>query len=227
VVALAQGHAPSPEQPLEIPADPEAAPVEVKLELPSGGRVHGVVVSKGSGQPLAQARVGREGLLGGEGAAVPLIATSVTDEQGAFELTGIGPGLLSLSVSARDHHGRILSGLSVGADATLGPLRVELTPTAPGEDPRIELVGIGAVLAASGDALVIRQILPGGGAAEVGLVPGDAILGIDGQGVVELGFEGAIGRIRGPEGTTVRLQVRRAGADEPVTFDVPRRPLKN
>jgi hypothetical protein len=164
--------------------------------------------------------------LGEGGAAVPTLATSVTDGQGGFELRGLGAGTFSLSASAADHHGRVLSGLALAEGGTLGPLQVQLTPTRPGEQPRIELVGIGAVLAAQGDALVIGQVLPGGGAAEAGLAPGDAVLSVDGQSVVELGFEGAIGRIRGPEGTTVRLEVRPAGAADPVIMDVPRRPLK-
>ena len=45
------------------------------------------------------------------------------------------------------------------------------------------------------------QVLPGGGAAEAGLLPGDGILRVDGQAVAALGFTEAIQRIRGPEGS--------------------------
>ena len=48
---------------------------------------------------------------------------------------------------------------------------------------------------------------------DVGLASGDQILAIDGMPVARLGYEGAIGVIRGPEGTTVVLRVRRNGRE--------------
>jgi len=50
-----------------------------------------------------------------------------------------------------------------------------------------------------------------GGAAEAGLVAGDLILRIDGRPVAELGFQNAIQALRGPEDSSVQLQVRRPG----------------
>jgi C-terminal processing protease CtpA/Prc len=79
------------------------------------------------------------------------------------------------------------------------------------------------VLAAQGDALVIGRVLEGGGAAEVGLAVGDAVLAVDGVPVQTLGFQGSIEWIRGPEGSTVRLTVRRGDAGAPTEIDVPRR----
>jgi carboxyl-terminal processing protease len=70
------------------------------------------------------------------------------------------------------------------------------------------------VLTPQYDALALVQVMPGGGAAEAGLVPGDAVVSIDGTAVVQLGFPVAIGRIRGPENSRVVLGVRRgAGGD--------------
>jgi C-terminal processing protease CtpA/Prc len=54
------------------------------------------------------------------------------------------------------------------------------------------------------------------------LVAGDGILSIDGAPAAKLGFAGGIERIRGPEGTTVRLEVRR-GDGTVVVLDAPRR----
>jgi hypothetical protein len=65
------------------------------------------------------------------------------------------------------------------------------------------------VLTAREDALVLGQIIEGGGAAEAGLAVGDGILRIDGVPVVEMGFPGAINRIRGPENSRVVLSIRR------------------
>ncbi|TMB10581.1 MAG: PDZ domain-containing protein [Deltaproteobacteria bacterium] len=72
-----------------------------------------------------------------------------------------------------------------------------------------ELTGIGAVLRPRGDVLRIQQVVPNGGAADAGLGPGDAIVAIDGTRVTELGFDRATGAIRGLEGTTVTLRIRR------------------
>jgi C-terminal processing protease CtpA/Prc len=91
----------------------------------------------------------------------------------------------------------------------------------PGEEPRTELAGIGVSISPRGDALTVTGIAPGGGAAEAGLARGDVILRIDGRPVGELGFGGSVDAIRGAEGTSVLLTLRRGQS----TFDVrvPRR----
>ncbi|TMB10549.1 MAG: PDZ domain-containing protein, partial [Deltaproteobacteria bacterium] len=108
---------------------------------------------------------------------------------------------------------------------TLGPLPEEgdypsvaigLTPRASGDDASVELTGIGAVLEARREWLAIVGVVPGGGATDAGLVPGDQIVAIDGTPVARLGYEGAIGVIRGPEGTTVVLRIRRDGLESDV-----------
>ena len=105
--------------------------------------------------------------------------------------------------------------------AKRAPVEIALRPLAPGEEPRTELAGIGVGIAPRGEALVVTSVSPGGGAAEAGLRPGDAILRVDGEAVTELGFGGAVNAIRGPEGTSVLLSIRRGDR----TFDVrvPRR----
>ena len=94
-----------------------------------------------------------------------------------------------------------------------------------GEEPKLELTGIGAALTPKDEVLLIGRVLPGGGAAEAGLVPGDAILSVDGIPVVKLGFNGCIQRIRGPEGSTVLLAVRKAGGEE-IQLEVYRRKIR-
>lgn len=154
--------------------------------------------------------------------ATPIVAEATTDAAGRFALEGLAEGLRSVSAMAAGHHGRLLSGLAVSEGGDIGPVTIELAPVKPGEDPRMELTGIGAVLSARGDALVIGQVMPGGGAAAAGLAPGDAIVAIDGAGVVDVGFEPAIQRIRGPEGSVVILSVRKGGEGTPVEIAVRR-----
>jgi carboxyl-terminal processing protease len=93
---------------------------------------------------------------------------------------------------------------------------------APGELPALELTGIGAVITAKGDILLIGKVLKGNGAEAAGLVTGDVIVTVDGEGVADLGFQGSIQHIRGPEGSTVELGVLKQGAGEPVLVDVQR-----
>ena len=203
VVASAPGYAPS------APVDAVArsgAPTVVVVRLTRGGRIVGRVVSAGPrGAPIEGARVTLEGRLGSGPSAVPLETSALTDHAGAFLLAGVVPGLHSIVAWAEAHHGRIRSGLQLAADAELDAGTIDLTPLAEGEHPQLELAGIGAVLAAEGDALVIGQVLDGGGAAAAGLVIGDGIVEVDGVPVVDLGFGGTIERIRGPEGGVVPL----------------------
>jgi len=127
-------------------------------------------------------------------------------------------------VAAAGHHARIVGGLDTAPGETRGPVDVALRPAGDDEQPRVDLVGIGVVLAARGDALSVVEVLDGSGAAEAGLAPGDLVLAVDGTPATELGYAGAVQAIRGPEGTTVLLTVRRGDR----TFDVraPRRMVR-
>ncbi len=223
VTGVAQGYAPSSEVLVYLTPD---RPTEADVLLRAGGTIRGRVTSGEHGSPIVGARASLEGRLGGggEGESITTSTSATTDRAGRFAISGVAPGAFSLFVAAEGHHGRILSGLSMPEGGAV-TADVDLTPTEPGEEPRIELAGVGAVLSASGDVLVIGQVIAGGGAAEVGLVPGDAILAVDGTPVTDLGFAGSIDRIRGPEGSSVVLRVRRA--DGTVTdLAVPRRRVR-
>ncbi|WNG40021.1 signal protein PDZ [Archangium violaceum] len=206
--AAASGYAPS-EANVEVPQG-ASGPVTTDLSLARGAKMAGRVVEEGSGIPLERARISVEGV-GAGGGALSLRYDALTDARGDFTLDGLPPGELSLFVSADGHHSRILSGITVRGD-TAPPLTIELRKTDEGEEPQIELVGIGAVLAPREDALVLGEVAPGGGAAEAGLVTGDSIVHIDGHPVVEMGFANAVQRIRGPEGSRLVLGVRKASA---------------
>ena len=108
--------------------------------------------------------------------------------------------------------------------ATIGPITIALTPLAEGEEPKVELVGIGTALSADGDALRVNQVFPGSGAEAAGIVVGDHVTAIDGVPVGPLGIEGAIARIRGVAGTTVSVTLRRG--DQTLQLVVERRKIK-
>ncbi len=220
VTAVAEGYAAAPER--EVAVDSDAS---VDFTLSRGGKLVGFVRSRKTNAPLERARVSLEDRYGSNGAAASISSVATTDRDGRFELTGIASGTRSVLAAAEGHHGRVIGGLAFGE--SVGPIEIALSPVAEGEEPRIELVGIGAILAAKDDVLIVGKVAPGGGAAEAGLAIGDALLSIDGIPIVNLGFGGAIARIRGAEGTTVSLLVRRAAGGEPLLIGVVRRPIKS
>jgi hypothetical protein len=215
VVVVAPGRAPS------IPANVELEAgwsKHVDVHLGRGALVSGTVVDRLSQRPLDGARLSLE-----QRTDEPMMAQALarTDDRGRFTLQGLPSGRHSLFVVAAEHDARLLS-VDLNANVAAGPLIIDLAPVADGGAPQLELVGIGAVLKTAGDALIIERVMPGGGAAEVGLVAGDLVLRIDGTPTSTLGFGGAIERIRGSQDTTVSLEVKRAsGMVELVT--TPRR----
>ncbi|MBI5543819.1 MAG: sigma-70 family RNA polymerase sigma factor [Deltaproteobacteria bacterium] len=225
VLISAQGFAPADPLRVEVPVPPALAePALVRLLL--GATLRGRVISAGDGRSLGNARVTLQRDQGIGPSALPLAASTVTVADGAFELVGLPEGDSSVLVAASGHHGRIIGGLRARQGDVLGPLTFDLTPTKEGEDPTLELAGIGAVLKATGDFLQVERVISGGGAQEQGLAPGDLLVSVDGTPVSALGFDRALQKIRGAEGTTVRLVLRKAGAAEPVALSVPRRRLQ-
>ncbi len=74
--------------------------------------------------------------------------------------------------------------------------------------------GVGLVLLARGDSLVVRSVVSGGPADEAGITSGDRLVSIDGKRLTGADLAGAAARVRGPEGTQVRLGV--VTGDSPV-----------
>jgi carboxyl-terminal processing protease len=57
---------------------------------------------------------------------------------------------------------------------------------------------------------------------EAGLLPGDIIVAVDGQSVINLSFDEVILLVRGPSGSEVHLTVRREDEPEPLEFTIVR-----
>jgi RNA polymerase sigma factor (sigma-70 family) len=223
VTALARGYAPA--EPRQVTLADARASGRADFALPTGGRLTGRVVERATGKPLAGARVGSEGTVDLAGSALAMDDAALTDRDGNFVLEGLAPGLHTIVAGADGHHSRATSGVRVGAAGTAEPVTIELTPVAPGEDPHLEMVGIGVGISVVGDAAAITVVMPGGGAADAGLVVGDRIVSVDGEPVVGLGFEGAVERIRGVEGTSVRLLIVRAAGGDPIEVWVVRKSI--
>ncbi|MBT8494107.1 MAG: carboxypeptidase regulatory-like domain-containing protein, partial [Deltaproteobacteria bacterium] len=219
VQALAHGMARS------RPVAARSGDTGLRITLDSGATLSGQVVDAASKQGLASAKVSVESSLGSGAAALPLTATAITDDDGRFRLSGLGPGPSSVVVAAYRHHGKIVSGLEANPGAQLGPVTIELVPLEEGESPEVEFAGIGAAIGGHQRGIAVQKVFPGGGAADAELATGDIITRVDGASVLDLGFEGSLQRIRGPVGTVVVLTIDRAG-DELRQVSVRRKKLR-
>lgn len=101
-----------------------------------------------------------------------------------------------------------------GAMAALDPYSSYMSESQYGETmSQIEgnFVGLGVELKTHQDRLEIVNVITGGPAGQGGLLPGDCILAIDQASVLQTGAEKAADNLRGPEGSSVVLQVQRPG----------------
>ncbi|MBA2311586.1 MAG: S41 family peptidase [Actinobacteria bacterium] len=80
--------------------------------------------------------------------------------------------------------------------------------------------GIGVWLKEQRGELEIVSVLPSSPAVEAGLERGDLIVTVDGLAVDNLSADEAVGRIKGPAGTDVSIEVERRG--EAMSFDLTR-----
>jgi len=81
--------------------------------------------------------------------------------------------------------------------------------------------GIGAyVTVDENEQIVIIAPIAGSPADKAGIKPGDVILEIDGEPIIDMSFAEAVIKIRGPKDTTVKLLVRHEGETEPVEIEV-------
>lgn len=81
-------------------------------------------------------------------------------------------------------------------------------------------IGVSVSVGAAGYAEILN-VFPGSPAEEVGILPGDIIVAVEGEDFALIGYQNAIDRIRGAAGTTVNLTLERDGVR--IGFSVPRR----
>ncbi len=91
------------------------------------------------------------------------------------------------------------------------------------EDMGGSVSGIGAFVEENDDGLlVIVAPIQGQPADLIGLLPGDIIIGVDGQNVVGMSFDEVLLMVRGPEGTDVTLEIVREVEEAPLFFTITR-----
>jgi carboxyl-terminal processing protease len=93
------------------------------------------------------------------------------------------------------------------------------------EDLSGQIVGIGVYLGSQGQAPVVVSVISGSPAQAAGLRAGDQIIAVDGQSALGLTLTELATRIRGKEGTQVRLTIVHVGSTSPVEVTITRRPI--
>ncbi len=209
LVASAPGRPPAKSASIEL----EAGRTEsgVRIVLGKGGTLTGVVTERGSGKPIANARVRLDALTSTGATAVP---AAVTDESGHYELDGIPAGPFSVRVSHGDYTARIIT-LDASANHDLKQ-DVDLAPS--GDGGSTEMTGIGATLAKGLTFVEVAGVLPGGPAEASGLQAGDRIERIDGASAESFTVSDCVQRLRGPEGTRVTVTLGRGTRTLEVTI---------
>jgi carboxyl-terminal processing protease len=86
---------------------------------------------------------------------------------------------------------------------------------------KFEGIGAHVDMNLAGKLLIVAPIA-GSPAEAAGIRPGDTVLGVDGESIEGLSLLEAVARIRGPEGSLVRLLIKHLGAIDPVEITVRR-----
>lgn len=81
--------------------------------------------------------------------------------------------------------------------------------------------GVGLRVGPGNGGLIVTSSL-NGPARDAGILPGDVIVSIDGQAAGEIPFDRSLALIKGEEGTTVKLTVKRPGEKQAMRFEVVR-----
>lgn len=84
--------------------------------------------------------------------------------------------------------------------------------------------GVGVMFQVLNDTVNVIEVVAGGPAEKVGLLPGDMILEADGKKLSGAGAstETVFSTLRGKEGTKVKVQVKRSSAKKPLSFEITR-----
>lgn len=84
--------------------------------------------------------------------------------------------------------------------------------------------GIGIQFQTPGDTVTVVEVITGSPAHKAGLLPGDRIVGVDGETIAGKGLtnDEIFSKLRGPKGSKVELTIRRPGQKKPVIFSLVR-----
>ncbi|MFA5987404.1 MAG: S41 family peptidase [Candidatus Paceibacterota bacterium] len=82
--------------------------------------------------------------------------------------------------------------------------------------------GVGMEVGMKNGVITVVAPLEGTPAQKAGILPGDVVLSVDGKSTLDMSVDKAVGMIRGPKGTEVKLSIGREGRDEPLELKITR-----
>lgn len=206
LVVTSPGKAPSKSREVILSAGESLRGVLIRVS--SGASVSGIVTSRKTGAPVARASVQLDAASSSGATFMP----SSTDEDGRFVLSGAPREAFSLRVSHPEFKDRIVS--VDGANPS--ELSIDLADKGNGTD--MEMSGIGATLRQGLRFVEVATVLPGGPAEAEGMQPGDRIERIDGRDAATFSVSDCVQRLRGTEGTRVRVTVGRGVVQRELTI---------
>lgn len=121
---------------------------------------------------------------------------------------------------------KMLSGAIEGMVQSLGdPYTVYLPPVANTnfkDGLAGQFSGIGAELGTKDKQIIVIAPLAGSPAEKAGIKAGDAILKVEGESTLDWALPAAVGKIRGPKGTSVTLSILHKDSDKPLDIKIVR-----
>lgn len=82
--------------------------------------------------------------------------------------------------------------------------------------------GVGISISPKDGYIEVIAPIKGTPAETAGILPGDVIIAVDGVSIQGLPIDTVVGKIRGPQGTSVKLTIQRPGVDKAILFEVKR-----
>ena len=165
-----------------------------------------------SGKPLAQLPAPKPGSLQSAFALIESIRLAVT-----------------ASALPQDRAEEACYALVNGALLSLDP-HTYLLPPVRARDFRTDIAGefsgIGAVMKEEAGRIHIGNVMPGRPAEKAGVQDDDLILAVDGESVAGMLMDQVVSRIRGPQGTTVRLTLERKRQASPLEISIVRQNIQ-
>lgn len=215
LTAGAPGRPPARSRPVEVERNRTSG--HVRIVLVAGAVLAGRVLDMETRRPIAGASVNFDTLtttsLGSGGFAT-------TDASGAYALPGAPPGPFSIRVAHPSYMGKVVAGLETRGARSI-TRDVELRAVDGGA--RDEVVGIGTILVPSAKGVELGPLVAGGPAESAGMQKGDRLRRVDGEDASGWTLADCVQRLRGAEGSIVRLQVEREG--RALEFSVVRRAI--
>ena len=200
----ADGYQPGVSAPISVRAGKHVRGVVIRLK--SSGELYGRVTDASTGQPIQGAVVNQNHAINRRlGDALG----AATDDGGNYVMRSLPGSRSTLWVRAPGYETLMAGGIECPPGKRVRR-DFALTAVPPGEKPRGQITGIGAVLRRGRSGVEVVKLMDNGPAAEF-LKPGDTIVMVDGAPVGGRGLNRIVQSIRGETGTDVELWIRRGG----------------